>query len=279
MQMRSKTTQSQALPEVTAWDNSTHEHFYQYYAEESQTEEKLQRFRQVRDNILKTISGGKPVDHILDVGDIGCGAGTQSMVWAELGHLVHGLDVNGPLLELAQKRAEKAGYQIDFQVGSATRLPWANASMDVCIMLELLEHVADWRACLNESTRVLRPGGVLFLTTTNQLCPIQEEFTLPLYGWYPKALKRRFEQLAVTTRPELANYCRYPAVNWFTFAGLSKEMTQNGFRCLDRFDMMDLRGKSRVARLLATAAREVGVLRFFGQVCTPGTRLMAIRRR
>jgi 2-polyprenyl-3-methyl-5-hydroxy-6-metoxy-1,4-benzoquinol methylase len=275
--MMLKATRNKPLPEPAGWDHSTHERFYHYYSEESQSEEALGRFRRVRDTILKTIAGGKPLDRVLDVGDIGCGAGTQSMVWAEMGHSVHALDVNAPLVELGHQRAAKAGYRIDFQVGSATQLPWPNASMDVCILLELIEHVADWTACLEEAMRVLRPGGVLFLTTTNGLCPIQEEFNLPLYSWYPGSLKHHFERLAATTRPALANYCRYPAVNWFTFAGLSSILAHNGFHCFDRFDMMNLEGKGSVARLLISATRTVPILRFFGHVCTPGTRLLAVR--
>ncbi len=62
----------------------------------------------------------------------------------------------------------------------------------------------------------MRPGGVLYLTTTSCLCPSQMEFRLPLYSWYPGFLKRRYERLAKTTRPELANFAIYPAVHWFS---------------------------------------------------------------
>ena len=76
--------------------------------------------------------------------------------------------------------------------------------MDVCLLPELLEHVADWQSCLKEAPRVLRSGGLLYLSTTNVLRPRQEEFNLPLYSWYPGPLKRYCERLAMTTRPALA---------------------------------------------------------------------------
>jgi 2-polyprenyl-6-hydroxyphenyl methylase/3-demethylubiquinone-9 3-methyltransferase len=166
-----------------AWDHSTHENFYDYYAEESASEEALGRMRRVRDHILRVMGSRRP--KVLEVADIGCGAGTQSRVWAEAGQKVHALDVNQPLVELGRKRAAEAGYDIDFRVGSATALPWADESMDVCIALELLEHVSDWQSCIREFTRILRPGGALFFTTTSWLCPRQAEFNLPLYSWYP----------------------------------------------------------------------------------------------
>jgi 2-polyprenyl-3-methyl-5-hydroxy-6-metoxy-1,4-benzoquinol methylase len=42
---------------------------------------------------------------VWSVADIGCGAGTQSIMWAQKGHEVHGLDINAQLVELAAKRA------------------------------------------------------------------------------------------------------------------------------------------------------------------------------
>ena len=44
----------------------------------------------------------------------------SKLLWAELGHNVHALDVNQPLLELARRRAGEQGRLIDFQLGSAT---------------------------------------------------------------------------------------------------------------------------------------------------------------
>ena len=84
--------------------------------------------------------------------------------------------------------------------------------MDVALLPELLEHVANWQDCLNEAARIVKPGGLLYLSTTSWLCPMQQEFNLPLYSWYPGFLKRKYERLAVTTRPEIANHCKYPCL-------------------------------------------------------------------
>jgi len=259
-----------------AWDHSTHANFYDYYSQESASEEARERFCKIRDRILTILRN--PLDRSLDVADIGCGAGSQGMIWAEGGHRVHALDVNGPLVELGRKRAAQAGYPIEFHVGSATQVPWADQSMDVCLANELLEHVQDWQSCMREFTRILRPGGALFFTTTNVLCPRQAEFNLPLYSWYPAPLKRHYEKLSITTRPELANYAKYPAVHWFTFYGFRKLLRPAGFRCLDRFDIMDLSNKGAAARLLVHATRALPPLRWLGQVCTPGTVMLAIKK-
>jgi len=257
------------------WDHSTHDAFYDYYARESGSIEARRRFERMRDAIMRFVQ--RPAGRPLEVADVGCGAGTQSIVWAEAGEMVHAVDVNERLIELGRSRAEAAGLTIDFRLGSATDLPWANESMDVCIAPELIEHVADWEGCIREFVRVLRPGGILLMTTTNRLCPIQEEFNLPLYSWYPSALKRRYERLSTTTRPELANYARYPAVNWFTFYGLRRYLAARGFRSVDRFGMMDVTGKSAAAKAVVSAIRSLPPLRFLGQMATPGTRILAIK--
>src|SRR5438874_1339552 len=105
----------------TSWDHTSHPEFVEYYARESQTPRARARFAAMRDTILRTGNRAGRV-RSYDVADIGCGAGTQSLVWAELGCRVHGLDVNRPLLELARRRAAEAGYAIDFQLGSAAAL-------------------------------------------------------------------------------------------------------------------------------------------------------------
>jgi ubiquinone/menaquinone biosynthesis C-methylase UbiE len=258
------------------WDHGTHQDFYEYYANESQSEATLQRFRGIQAAVLR-VAAQRGLGARLDVADIGCGAGTQSRMWAERGHRVSGVDVNEPLIRLAETRAAKLGLNIRFDVGTATALPWADRTMDVCLLPELLEHVADWRSCVNEAARVLRQGGLLYISTTNVLCPMQQEFKLPLYSWYPSPLKRYCERLAVTTRPAIADFAKYPAVNWFSFYGLRDYLKPLGFHCLDRFDLIDTAGKSTVAEVATRLIRQFSLLRFLGQVGTSSTYLVAIK--
>ncbi|HKO67741.1 MAG TPA: class I SAM-dependent methyltransferase [Burkholderiaceae bacterium] len=263
--------------DITSLDHGSDPHFLAYYEKESLSEATLQRFRTIRDKALGLLAArGRDVTR-LRVADIGCGAGTQSMLWAQHGHSVLGLDVNAPLIEVARRRAAELGLRVDFRVGTATDLPLDNCSVDVCLLPELLEHVPDWKACLHEASRSIGAGGLLYLSTTNTLCPVQSEFELPLYSWFPGFAKRYCERLAVTTRPSLANYAKYPAVNWFTFYRLREYLAPLGFECYDRFDMIDL---SRVRGSLRWVIRLIRILapaRFVGHVLTPGTTLFAVK--
>ena len=259
-------------------DHSSDPSFVAYYEQASLSGDTRARFERVRDKVLALIARGGQRESRLKVADIGCGAGTQAALWAELGHEVFGLDVNEALVAIAARRAAAGNLPIRFDVGTATALPYGDASMDVCLLPELLEHVEDWQSCIREAARVLKPGGVLYLSTTNVLCPVQQEFDLPLYSWYPRPLKRRYERLAVTTRPELVNHARYPAVHWFSFYGLRAYLGRLGFDCLDRFDVIDAAGRSGTAQFVLGAVRRVGVLRWFGHVLTPYTVVFAVKR-
>ena len=260
--------------EASRWDHSSHESFFEYYEEQSLAKHTLARFDAIQKAVLCSLSPERQ-NQRLTVADIGCGAGTQAILWAELGHEVKGLDVNAPLLELARKRMAERGLSAQFEVGSATELPWPDHSMDIVLAPELLEHVGPWRQCLDEFDRILKPDGILYISTSNKLCPVQQEFNLPLYSWYPGFLKRHYERLAVTTRPEIAGYAQYPAVNWFSFFSLRRYLKPRGYACRDRFDMLGLGNdtfKTRAAKLLISS---VPGLRFVAHMTTPYTVIVA----
>jgi ubiquinone/menaquinone biosynthesis C-methylase UbiE len=252
--------------------------FAEYYAQASLSEATLARFRSTKDAILRVRRSRRLSCEALDVADIGCGAATQCIIWANEGHRVQGMDVNEPLIEIGRRRVAEANLPVRLDVGTATNLPWESQSFDVCLLPELLEHVSDWRSCLREAARVLRPNGVLYISTTSRLCPFQSEFDLPLYSWYPGWLKRRCEKLAVTTHPQWVNHAQYPAVNWFDYFALRRAPELHGFSCLDRFDAVALADKTGAARLALNLVKSSGIVRWFAHLATPYTMIFAIRQ-
>lgn len=252
------------------------ERFVSYYAEQSVSERTRQRIDDVRRVLLKQrCAHGLPAT-ALDVVDIGCGAGAQALAWAQEGHRARGVDVSAPLIELATKRATDAALPAEFHLGSATDLPFEDASADVVLLSELLEHLPDWKRSMDEALRVLRPGGIFYCSTTNKLCPKQQEFSLPLYSWYPAPLKRICERRAVTTHRHWVQYTSFPAVHWFSFYQLRDYMAARGVWGKDRFDIMETRGS--IVRSLATGAiSHSSILRFFGHMLTPYTVIVGIR--
>jgi len=265
------------MDDPTKIDTTSRREFVEYYAKQSLTKATADRFAGIRARVLSLVPAKSSNCASLRMLDIGCGPGMQSVMWAQEGHEVYGLDINEPLIEVARQRAREAGVTIEFRVGSAAALPYETGSMDVCLMPELLEHVPDWQACVNEAVRILRPGGVLFLSTTNVLCPVQNEFELPLYSWYPGFLKRRYEKLAITSRPALANFARYPAVHWFNYYQLRRHFHRFGMLCFDRFEMIDGNAGSMLRRSIIALLHRSAFLRFVGQLCSTGTVVFAAK--
>jgi 2-polyprenyl-6-hydroxyphenyl methylase/3-demethylubiquinone-9 3-methyltransferase len=231
----------------------------------------------IRDCALMLVRERGQAQSVLRVADIGCGAGTQSLIWAADGHEVSAVDVSEALVAIGARRAVERGLQISFCAGTARSLPFASEQFDVVLMPELLEHVADWESCLTEAVRVLRPEGVLYASTTNRLCPRQQEFTLPLYSWYPQKLKRWCEEKSLTTRPEWANHTRFPAVNWFTYFQLRDWLGLRGVETLDRFDVMSRQHRSPASKVVAGLACGVPPLRWLAHVATEGTTVWGVK--
>lgn len=252
-------------------DKSTDPRFFEYYAEQSDSEEAIARFERLAEAVLAQL----PADQSgksLEIADIGGGAGTLSRILARKGHRPTCIDLSSDLLEEGRRRAVAESLDVAFENCSATDLPFPDSSFDLCFLPELLEHVEDWRGCLDEAARVLRPGGALYISTTNALCPHQSEFNLPFYSWYPGKLKRYFEHRAKTDQPELANFAKYPAVNWFTVYSLMKYLRGRGFdRFLTRADLMAAGDKSRAKSLVVKVISALPPLQFALQFATPGS--------
>jgi ubiquinone/menaquinone biosynthesis C-methylase UbiE len=256
---------------------NAHDRFVEYYSEYSASEQTSQRVDNLRRVLLRLRAEFGLPTTALTIVDVGCGAGTQALAWAREGHQVHGVDISDPLIGIARERAAKASVSAEFHVGSATRLPLADDSTDLVLMSELLEHVPDWKACVNEALRILRPGGVVYFTTTNRLCPVQQEFALPLYSWYPAFLKRYCERLSVTTHGHWVQHTTFPAVHWFTFYQFRDYLEDKGVSAKDRFDIMESKG-SALRSALVTAIRSSATLRFLGHVLTPYTVVAGFKR-
>lgn len=60
--------------------------------------------------------------------------------------------------------ARRVGSRVEYVVGNAKQLPFAPASCDLVLMLDVLEHLDDDASALSEAARLLAPGGLLLVT-------------------------------------------------------------------------------------------------------------------
>jgi SAM-dependent methyltransferase len=100
--------------------------------------------------------------------DVACGEGYGAALLARTAARVTGVDISPEAIEHA-KRSYALLANAEFVCAPCTALPLADASVDVAISFETLEHIADQAEFVDELARVLKPGGVLVLSCPNKL--------------------------------------------------------------------------------------------------------------
>jgi SAM-dependent methyltransferase len=102
-----------------------------------------------------------------EVLDFGCGAGYGSAILRRAGaRRVVGADRAPDAVRYAASRF--AGPGVTFCAGDCLRSPFARARFDVVVAFEVIEHVDGYRRFLREARRILRPEGILVLSTPNK---------------------------------------------------------------------------------------------------------------
>jgi SAM-dependent methyltransferase len=215
-----------------------------------------------------------------DVLDLACGSGHQTLAWAERGFRVTGLDFDRDLLIAGRARLARAGAaDAAWTQADATTLPYRSGSFDVVFNNSLLEHVPDWRAAIAETARVLRPGGVFVMYTTNRTCPVQQEVNhFPFYPWLPDPLQRRVLAWIMEHRRDLVNFTDFPAINWFTFGAMRREFRAVGLEPYDRLDLMARSGAGGAKGLVASLMARGGPLKWPYQLAAISMALYGVRQ-
>ena len=199
----------------------------------------------------KTIALMRRVKEVVsgtEILEIGSGSGWFTILARRSGYRAAGVEASWELIEFARARAAEAGVEAPFHEARAEKLPFADGSFDVAYANSVLEHVRGWCEAIQEAHRVLRPGGLLFVGTTNRLYPISTEIDFPFYQWLPLDL-----QIKVAVRKRGPDVLENGfAWNHFTPPGLRRALLRAGFRDVrDVFDLVrssDLRGLKALAR-------------------------------
>ena len=154
--------------------------------------------------------------------DVGCGDGSAT-------HLVRNLDARNTVIgvdwsatALAQARAR--GLLVIQGGVDTSGLPLPDGCADIVIMSELIEHLVDTDAAVDEVRRVLRPGGVLLLSTPN----LAAWFNRGLVGLGIQPVFSEVSLRGVYGRPghEVVGHLRL-----FTRRALVEFLTARGFCC------------------------------------------------
>lgn len=164
----------------------------------------------------------------LRIADIGCGGGLVSEPLARLGASVTGIDPAEENAAAARAHAADSGLEIDYRAARVEDLAAEGAQYDAVIALEVVEHVPDVPAFIGVCAQILRPGGMMLLSTINRTA---RAFALAIVGaeyvlrWLPRGTHQweRFvtpDELAAALR---ASGLRVVDTRGLTFNPLTRE--------------------------------------------------------
>jgi SAM-dependent methyltransferase len=132
--------------------------------------------------------------------DVGMGDGYGSLMLANAGHDVTGVDADAPTVAAARARHEAGGLR--FLAYDGDRLPFDDETFDVVTAMQVIEHVETDVAFVQELRRVLKRGGRCWLTTPNR--PFRVENDRPV--WNPFHVREYWHhQLDAILRPIFAD--------------------------------------------------------------------------
>jgi SAM-dependent methyltransferase len=151
--------------------------------------------------------------------DLGCQWGATTIALAQAGARVTGVDVVEAFASGARYRSGWQAVEASFAAGAAESLPFGPGTFDAVVAFNMIEHVDSHARCIAELSRVLRPGGVVYLDGPNRLSPrwLRSDPHYQMLGisvlppalgrWYVTRLRGRPEYL-VGTFPTAGSVCR-----------------------------------------------------------------------
>lgn len=154
--------------------------------------------------------------------DVGCGGGILSEAMAFRGASVKGIDMGEAPLSVAQLHSLESGVDVQYQQIAAEEIAEKEAgSYDVVTCLEMLEHVPSPASVIQACTKLLKPGGHLFLSTINRN-PKSYLFAIIGAEHILKMLPKGTHEYKKFIKPsELGNYVRQAGLEMKELTGMT----------------------------------------------------------
>lgn len=155
------------------------------------------------------------------VADVGCGGGLLSEALAAAGAQVTGIDLGEKVIEIARLHLYESNLAVDYRMQSSAELAAAEpACFDAVCCMEMIEHVPDPEALVNDLAAMLKPGGRLFMSTLNRT-PVAFGAAILGAEYLMRMLPRGTHHYAQFLKPsELARLLRHAGLELEDVSGL-----------------------------------------------------------
>ena len=173
-----------------------------------------------------------PYESVLE---LGYGSGVLIPTLVSIGRRVYGLDRESDPAQV-QRRLTQLGTQATLMRGDARRLPFSDQRFDLVVAISIFEHIADLEPVIQETARVLKPGGSLLVgmprvdRLMERLFPLIgydniREQHVSTYQQFLAVADRRFDVVRITSMP-----ARIPTFAGLYFVMLLKNHATDGHR-------------------------------------------------
>ena len=183
--------------------------------------------------------------------DAGAGGGFLSEMLARRGFNVVATDLGFDSLHRAGHRLNNLGLPVSCVLGDLYRLPFEDASFDAAVSSEVLEHLETPASALSELARVIRPGGILVVSTPYREiipqtlcihCNKKTPVNAHLHSFDEHSMRTLFESAGFAVTRTIA-FINRPAER-MGLAGLTSFLPFGVWRTIDRIACALLRRES-----------------------------------
>jgi len=144
--------------------------------------------------------------------DFGCGIGTFANIVRGMFEKIYGCEISEKAIKVACSRGIHA-VKVDIDIDI---LPFENNFFDSVVCLDVIEHIKDPINLIKEMNRVLKPDGIIIITTPN-IRHLKYILKIIKYGEFPK------------TSDDNEMYDG-GHIHYFTFKDIEFILNDNGFR-------------------------------------------------
>ena len=191
-----------------------------------------ERQQDERLRLIARYGGALPGRRILDLGS---GMGGTSVALGLAGAAPLAFEYNRAYCDIIRLRAGRYDLGLPVVNGAGEQLPFGDASFDLVIAWDVVEHVQDPELLLAELARVLRPGGRVLLTVINRFAFRDPHYHLPLLNWLPRPLAEAIIERRGRSKSgaDFSDRQRLSEMHYYTMAGFRRLAARYGFRVGD----------------------------------------------